>query len=1849
MYGPQDIAVIGMACRFPGSESIDAFWNLLYDGRTVDQPVPSQRLPLEGHWRNPAGLNQRGYFVNDVDMFDHKFFGVSAREATAMDPQQRLLLETAYQTLESAGYFVSKDRSADVGCYIGGFSQDYNDNTASHRANAFSALGTLKGFQSGRISHFFRWTGPSLTIDTVCSSSGVAIDAACKALRAGDCQSALAGGVSLFTSPFFYQNLASASFLSPEARIKAFDASADGYARSEGVGLVLLKPVAAARQAGDPILGVLRASMVRQSSALNITVPHSPSQAMLYRRLLHQAGVDPHEVTYIETHGTGTRIGDVPEYEAIQQVFGGPQRQHTLHFASLKGNIGHTEGASGVASLIKTLLMMQHGLIPPHVNFKTLNPRIKLAREKLEIPTNVQPWKLPPSMSRIAVVNNFGAAGSISALVVEGTEQPSQPSLLWTRYPVCLTAHTPSSLRSFCEALIRYLHCDDIPLGSLCFTLFRRTNHTLPVRRCFAVSSCDELRDNLRQIIDDMRSPVDQKLTDRDVRPVVLFFGGQSSRYVHVPRELADSCTVFRSHLEACDETLAKLQYPRIIPNIFDDTERTSALTLQTMQFAVQYCCAQSWIDCGLSIDCLLGHSFGQLVAFVVSGYLSLEDGFRFVCGRASLIDRQWGNDKGSMVSIQADFKTVEAIRHAVQASNPSYQLEIACHNGPNSHVLVGSSTEVSTLVTVLEQQFPSVRYKTLNVSHAFHSKLTDPILDDLGTLASTLAFRGPTIHLEMCREKLADGPLTADALVEHTRNPVFFAQAVDRIQQQLGACMWIEAGSKSIGMLRSALQDSGSHTFHSTLLNHDSIADITAQLWSCGHEVSFWPFHLRQASNFSLLQLPPYQFEKMRHWLQWGLTCQTENKDQSQMADSAAANDLLILLTDGPSSSFRVNTDSPEWCSLVLGHRVLGQPTVPASVYLDLVIRAIRRLDNQTNKNFMPRIVAFHIYSPLGLSQGEQVAVHLDRDPDVGLAWQFTYKKGSTHPSITAVGRIVLLPQTSEDMAEFAQTGRLLKMYQGTRDSPAGERNNILQQPIIYALFSQSVHYEPYYHALHDASFNKNTLRASVRFSGDQDIARQGTILSLPLDSCIQAAGLHALSLGCAEQPASLFVCSSIDRILFRDMAMSASKNGFEIFATIDIVMATDLAYDVFAFDGTTNEVLIILSGVRFRRVSRLNHVALNRENPLQQTVHSTPHHNEDSYQYHGNTIKLKHLVSDLTDIPVKEICHSSRLSTLGIDSLMMADVQREIHGRLNVTLSLEDLQVNNFGELVNLIHKRTGQVDTDQAPTLPAGDTSQHRYDYSQLEGILRQHIDVPEAIDSSCQLVDLGVDSLLAMEILNDIKQECNVHIDSTKVTPETTMGELCAFLTHQSSSEPSRGPMTCTSDVSCKSESPDGENAWITPPQDALNLTNRTIPTIEAESECIGFWKNVCPLQMQLLQAYILEAYEELGARLQSLSKGQPVPNIPISPKYEQLRIVLLNILRDGEIVDFNGETYIRSDQPNIVAPSSTLHSRMMDEFPQYHLETKLLRVTGPRLARFLKGEDDPLQHLFGDSDTKHLLEELYTNSPMFLFMSKLLAHFLSNAAANHNSSRPLRVLEIGAGTGGTTGCVLDKLAETGVPFEYVFTDISPSLVSFGKRKFGHRKDAMMHFSVLDIEQPVPKDMHGKFDVVISTLCIHATRNITRSLQNIRQLLRRDGFVALAEFTREIPWLNLVFGLLDGWWLHDDARQHALAHVALWHQEMTNAGFEQVDATGGLSPESQTGRIVCAFQSASNKPSSPKNHNDRRLSDIESETICFKHSDVHLRADIYYPRNVVVLPAQKMPMGKLFGTISPQITK
>jgi acyl transferase domain-containing protein/acyl carrier protein/SAM-dependent methyltransferase len=1934
------IAIVGMACKFPGAEDIEEYWDILHAGRSMCREAPKERFATKENRRNQEKSIYNGNFIEEIDSFDHKFFRKSSREAASMDPQQRLLLEVAYQALESSGYFGPSEVNTDVGCYIGVCASDYNDNVASHPPNAFSTLGTLRAFLSGKISHFFGWSGPSVTCDTACSSSAVAIDAACKAIQLGSCYSAVAGGVSIFTSPYFFQNLSAASFLSATGATKSFDADADGYCRGEGVGLVVLKKLAHAVADRDHILGVISSTAVKQSSNIvPITVPYSPSQTALYRKVLALADVAPEEVTYLEAHGTGTRIGDPQEYEGIRELFGSQKRQEVLYFASVKGNIGHTEGASGVAGLIKTVLMMQKRVIPRQASFTRLNPKIDLEPGKLAVPTCSVTWT-PETL--IACVNNYGAAGSIAAMVIR--QSPHQPGPVQqlkplTKYPMFLSANSAGSLGQYATKLRTHINklspSSRNTLADLAFTLGDKQNRSLPYIVATTVSSMSELDDQLRVVASVPGEAPSQPACK--AKPVVLAFGGQTNRFVGLNKAVLESSLLLQSYLNECDQGLLSLGCEGIYPGIFEVEPRDSIVALQTMQFSLQYACAKAWIDSGLRIDCVIGHSFGQLVALAVCGALSLIDGLKLVHGRAVLMEREWGSERGAMIAVDADVETTLKLISSARASNKDYDLEIACYNGPKSQVVVGSGAAIDGLVETLNQS-AAVKYKKLNVTHGFHSRFTEPILPELRALAQSLTFHPPKIPIETCSDVQSWPAADPKVIAEHTRIPVYFSQAVERITHRFGPCTWLEAGSNSsiVSMARRALNENMSkHSLFPINLSREdatgSLADTIVNLWKSGHQVQFWPFHRLQRDFYAQLSLPPYQFEKTKHWLDWAeIVPETAPANPAVLPREEERESTLLSLigfSDGErrGAEFCVEPRSEEWRRLVEGHAVLGNPLCPAPLYVELVSRAVLYLADTTSLSSPPVLClrSLEIVAPLGLSQDAYAKLQLTRVDDKERTWKFAFyarprqlsSTTSTDHGFTlhATGEVSMGNET-EVRAEFKRTERLLP-YRIPENLLAQTDGEAMNGSLVYRVFNRVVRYDDYYKGVHRIVSKDGAVAAQVVLQNpDLGWTKDHVCNPLALDNFLQVAGLHVNSLNvCGENEVS--VCTKVERIQLSPSFDTTRGNGdWAVFSNLHPISDKEVENDVYVFDAATEKLVLIVLGAHFSKVlvtslgkvlarantsgTPLDSTRSNRGTmpvttapddvpspatkvqeirptaaPAARTLPNGDMARLSEPDRSSLEKELRQLLGRITEIPEKEFRGEAALMDLGIDSLMVTEIMAEVSTAFDVDIPQDDLQdLSTFQSLRDYLVRRTArshnvsyeakgsdtqaafQADNqfqrvDKGSLDVIGKTTPNEEANRRLAQLVASHLDSDADFLRSTNLANRGLDSLLCMELATDIQRSFGIDIDVTQLTTESTFADLSDMVVGPSSSgSSSPHDFMITTPVAEMTTDTEYENVSV-PEEDEPDLTEaqRAFQKIQYDYDMyakevgfIGFWKNVFPTQSRLVLAYVVEAFADLGCPLDLLQPGQKVPQLPVLPKHERLRGVFYEILRDSQLILYNGVDYIRSETRVDPIPSAEIYAQIIREHPQHAKEHQLLHLCGSILAQLVSGQRDPIHLLFGTKKNKELLEQVYSNGPMYLAMTRLLGDFLEKALTmNAHGHKKIHILELGAGTGATTRWVADVLARAGIAFTYTFSDISPSLVAAAKRKFS--KYDFMEFMVLDIEKNPPEKLAEHYHTILSTNCIHATSNLPRSLTHIYQMLQPGGFVSLVEFTKNMFWFDIVFGLLEGWWLFNDGREHVLADEAFWEQCMRSAGFQHVAMTEGPSLESNTVRIITAFTEKAIVPT--QSWIERKDEDSNVETVAYSTTEdgLMLCADIHYPAaDSLTSSSRHWPIGKFF---------
>ncbi|MCJ1462838.1 hypothetical protein MMC07_001441 [Pseudocyphellaria aurata] len=1835
-----EIAVIGIACRFPEADSVEEFWNLISTGKSCVSEMPKERFNPSELWRDPKGPFW-GNFLRDPDVFDHRFFGISGREAKSMDPQQRLLLQVAYEALESSGYFglQSKNPPDDIGCYVGVGSVDYGDNVASQNATAFSALGTLRAFISGRLSHYFGWSGPSLTFDTACSSSAVAIHSACKALQLNECSMALAGGVHVMTSPALHQNLAAASFLNSNGASRAFDANAGGYCRGEGAGLILLKPLRRAIADGDSIRAVIAGSAVNQgSNCTPITVPVSKSQTSLYRQVLRASVTDPSEVSYVEAHGTGTPVGDPIEAESIRQTFAGPHRTQELFLGSVKDNIGHAEGASGVAGVLKTILMMENRIIPPQANFSVLNPRIpSLEQDRMAISTRSQKWN---SQKLAAVVNNYGAAGSNAAILLKeyclpgveivGHDQQSAHCHI-SELPTFISAKSVESLRSYCVALkstlTRALEASGKDaLFNIAYNLARKQNRALEYHWTSTTSSLTDFSNQL-----DAASQGSQEFTRTTIRsrPVVLCFSGQTGNTVTLSKDLFESSKLFQNHLIECDSTCRMLGLPSLFPRIFQVSPVEDIVSLHCMLFSLQYASAKSWIDSGLEVDTLVGHSFGQLTALCVAGSLSLAGGLRLISNRARLIRDRWGPENGLMLSIEGELREVEKLLDLAIERTPSCAIDIACFNGPRSFVAAGNQASIENVERTLQSAGSAMNLKArrLKNTHAFHSRLVDGITSGLLEVARSLEFKKPSMHVETCTKGQSWSEVDAGKIVQHTREPVYFHDAIERIAGRLQSAIWLEASSNGpiIPMIRRILTvgSSTEHIFQSVDFGGSNalsnLAKITRDLWLAGSRAQFWPFQRSEEHADARVNLPPYQFERIRHWLE--LKTRAEPNGEVTVPSPKKQLDLLQRVEDHEGDSdealFSIDSTNSTYRHLAQGHAVLDHGLSPASMYFEMAVRGARSLFGPESSKRTPHIQELKISTPIGLNPAGSLFLLLSKDQTTNDKWRFEFFSRGQQDGLGSVmhatGVITLLSfRTSLAASRFRSLRRLVKSSRCKQISNSLDSNGLLG-PAVYEAFRKVVNYADYYRGVKRIFAQDGEVVGYVStpqaqppdpISGDCD--------PIAIDNFLQVAGIHVNCLSGRKED-EVFMCTAIGGLLMSDdfMKSKTTQRSWTVYSNYEPSNKNRVGNDIFVLDSDSEELVLTIMDAQFvgvpfetlsKTLSKLDEA--RQATPLIETESKeelapvndsfdTPETTDsdqspdassvskDSQLDQDQTVeKVRRLFSEILEIPTNEIQTESAMEDLGVDSLMITEVLSEIKQAFNVVISVAKFQ--DFRTVQSLCDHL--QLSSSTTP-------------------LSRDHL------QPSSSTTPLSVLSPSSASVLSPSSASISMPATSDPSSSRTSV---------------SSSPRSFEKPDDYISHKRTAEN-FASLAYESFTNKKCNYDSIAEKTNFIGFCDSVYPDQAELVVAYVVEAFTALGCPIASLNPDQHLPDINYSPKHSKVVKQLYKILQDAKLITGAAGNFCRTNKDTPKASAQVLQAALIKKFPQHTSEHELLHKTGQQLADCLTERADPLGILFRDAHARILMTDVYTNAPMFKTGTVLLAEYLVDIFRNVNDGREIRVLELGAGTGGTTSYLMEKLVGCGQNFRYTFTDLSSSLVVAAKKKF--RNYDFMEYAVVDIEQtPSPQNL-GQYDIIISTNCIHATKNLALSGTNIRKMLRPDGILCLVELTQNLFWFDLVFGLLEGWWLFNDGREHVLANEHRWQQSLQRAGFKWVDWSQGNSSESRILRVITA--SASEAIPSPSKALPTNLGDHQptQETVIFKEENgAKLHADIYYPEHI-----------------------
>jgi acyl transferase domain-containing protein/acyl carrier protein/short-subunit dehydrogenase len=946
----EPLAIIGLGCRFPGgADNPEGFWELLRNGVDAVTDVPADRWDSRRFFdQDPTkpgkmSVRQGGFLKRPLDHFDAQFFGMSPREAASLDPQQRLLLEVAWEALEEGGLPPERLAGSDTGVFIGAFTMDH---LLTHMAPSNRHLLDIHGYGGGtlallanRISHAFGFRGPSVTLDTACSSSLVAVHYACQALWGGECGLAVAGGVSVMFRPEYTIALTKGRVLSPDARCKTFDERANGYARGEGAGVVVLKRLSAALADGDPVHALVRATAVNQDGHTTaLWVPSRQAQEALLREALRRGDIAPPNVHYVEAHGTGTAVGDPIEANALGSVLGvGRDASNPCLIGSVKTNIGHLEAAAGVAGLIKAVLCLERRQIPPHLHLQRPNPKIDFDALHLRVPQRLEPWPETPGPA-YAGVNSFGYGGTNAHVVLqEAPRLPPGPEDLTGGCPdraqlLPLSARSEAALRAVAQAFL------DLPafqgpepsatLHDLCYSASVRRGHH-DHRLALVVRSHEELRAGLRAFLAGELPPglcAGHAPLGRKPR-VVFVLTGMGPQWPGMGRGLLEEEPVFRAAIERTDSLFRRYGDWSLLEELAADeahSRMARAEVAQTTNFALQAALTDLWRSWGVEPAAVVGHSVGEVAAAYAAGALDLDDAMRVSFYRSQMQARAAG--QGGMLAVGLSPEETERLLDGYQG-----RVAIAAVNSPTAVTLSGDAGALDEVARELTAR--NIFNRFLHVEVAYHSHHMDPFQDELRASLRGLRPRRPTVpfYSTVTGQRVDGAELTADYWWRNVREPVRFASALDQLLEE-GHDLFLHVGphpvlSASITECLRYRRRPG--TVLASLRRHESerpvLLETLGRLYSLGYPLD-WRGLYPRGGRF--LRLPAYPWQREHHWI--------ESAESKEDRLGSGGHPLLGGRLKSPQPSWEVELNHPSFPYLA-DHRVEGAVVFPGAGYVEM------------------------------------------------------------------------------------------------------------------------------------------------------------------------------------------------------------------------------------------------------------------------------------------------------------------------------------------------------------------------------------------------------------------------------------------------------------------------------------------------------------------------------------------------------------------------------------------------------------------------------------------------------------------------------------------------------------------------------------------------------------------------------------------------------------------------------------------------------------------------------------------------------------------------------------------------
>ncbi|KAI1632524.1 putative polyketide synthase [Biscogniauxia mediterranea] len=1390
-----DIAIVGMAVELPDAQDADELWKNLCDGMNSCSEDFYLKKDANGN-RAKRSMNTRyGNFLRNPFLFDNELFDISPREALSIDPQQRVLLQTAYRALENAGYVPDTTPSFardTFGCFIGSATLDYTENVRQN-IDVYYSPGTLRAFQSGRISYYFGWTGPSMTLDTACSSSMVAMHQAVRAISSRDCRAALVGGVNVISSPDMYLGLDRAHFLSPTGQCKAFDASADGYCRSEGCGVFVIKSMRDALAEGDRIHAIIKGVEVNQSgNSHSITHPHAPTQEQLFTKLFEKTKTHPHQISVVETHGTGTQAGDPNEVASLRSsLCKGRDSRNPVHFTSIKANIGHCEAASGAAALAKVILMMKHNTIPPQISLKNLNPKIEeLGVDGAVIDTNLSPWPQTRGQAKLALINNFGAAGSNGALILRDYQDPApiMGSSNEQTYVLGISAKSVKVLLSHRDKLLANLlsaSSNRFPLADICYTMTAR-RQLYDYRISVTANSPAALIQKLESI-----EPSQLKATKGTELPVAFVFSGQGSQYLGMGQELMSMYPTFSKVVHKCDKALKQNGFPGCLEVIDPTTPDMSALDansdavayLQASQsaiFALEVALAQLLISWNIRPDVVVGHSLGEYAALVTAGVLSIVDGALLVARRAQLMATQCELQSSSMLAVNLENRYFE-------------KLSICCENSPTDCVLGGPISPLQHFREHLAA-VRQVKSKFLDVPLAYHTQAMDPVIPALTQYAKGFMIRTPTLPvisnvLGRVVRKGDASTFTPEYFARHSRQVVEFQKGLEDFVSQdssLASRLWIEIGPSASLLPMIATQASSPKNMSPCLRKGISPSLTISQLLSLFY-ISATPINWRQAFSFEnaprLVDLPGLPFFQSEFVVPYPRETQELNIMASQNTATNTNDDIFIHLTvekkmDSQVQSATYETSIQLLKDFITGHIVCDHALCPASVYHQMVLSALSNMMPNSTPELAWSLADVSYISPLLYTSRSTSTIRIDvtsidNDRNVFSFEIFSVDTFIPHKNtIHCKGHVKRKDRKSIEL-KHARASRMVERHISrlTHPDPGVIVETFSTKSMYENVFTRVVTYSELYQQVRfiRISPDGDEAYAQCRYPGTPGGSIGSNVVFM--DVLLHVSGFIAnLSIASSD----VCICKAVESCLVLRRPGSPGAQ-FDVYCTImdspqeGVIVANAQAFDklgvmavfkgiVFqrihldklrqAFNTASNRGRVLSSPPKATgRLSTQGHSGINPSRPI--SHQATFHVNEQQLNP-----AVRDLIAQTCGVDPRFLSTTSSLEELGFDSLLMIELEDLLlqkYPRLTISGLTDCTTVKD----VEWLCSGSLEIATPSSTAIktPNDNTSTELVpDIQKLtRNIIAETCNVDmNTINSDSDLVSLGIDSLMIFEL-------------------------------------------------------------------------------------------------------------------------------------------------------------------------------------------------------------------------------------------------------------------------------------------------------------------------------------------------------------------------------------------------------------------------------------------------------------------------------------------------------------------